>query len=181
MSNFNKLGRNRPSGHNNVALLGMPSAGKSTLGVMLAKRTVRDFLDTDLLIQDAEGLPLRDLIRLRGADGFRKIEEHCVVDLDLSGTVIATGGSVVYSDTAMKHLGHMAVRVYLSLPLDELQQRIGDLDMRGVVRSPGQTLAEILAERTPLYERYADVRVDCQGLGYEAAVDAVADALARYG
>jgi len=159
----------------------MPSAGKSTLGVMLAKRTVRDFLDTDLLIQDAEGLPLRDLIQRCGADEFRKIEERCVTGLDLSRTVIATGGSVVYSDPAMKYLGRIAVRVYLSLPLDELQQRIGDLDERGVIRAPGQTLEEILAERAPLYERYADIRVDCKGLDHEAAVSAVAEALAQHG
>jgi len=158
----------------------MPCAGKSTLGVMLAKRMVCHFLDTDLMIQDAEDLPLRDVIQREGADGFRKIEERCVGDLDLSGTVIATGGSVVFSDAAMKHLGRIAVCVYLSLPLDELQQRIGDLDERGVIRAPGQTLEEILAERIPLYERYADIRVDCTGLGHEDALSAVADAVAQY-
>ena len=158
----------------------MPGAGKSTLGVMLAKRTLRAFQDTDLLVQDSAGLALRDLIRRDGADAFRRIEERCVLGLDPSGAVIATGGSVVYSEAAMEHLGRIAVRVYLNLPLDDLAQRIGDLDERGVIRTPGQTLEELLTERAPLYARWADLRVDCAGLDHEAAVEAVAAALARH-
>ena len=138
-----------------------------------------DFLDTDLLIQEAEGLPLRELIERRGADAFRRIEERCVMALDPPGCVIATGGSVVYSEAAMEHLGRIAVRVHLSLPLDDLEERIHDLDGRGVVRAPGQTLEDLLAERTPLYERWADMSIDCTGLGHEAAVDVVVAAVAR--
>ncbi len=162
----------------NVALIGMPGAGKSTLGVLLAKRTARSFLDTDLLIQQAESAPLQQIIERCGVASFRAIEEGIVLALDCSSAVIATGGSVVYSDAAMEHLGRIGRRIYLDVPLDELERRLGDLDQRGVIRGPGQNLDSLLAERGPLYQRWADIRLDCSGRGHDALVEAMIGALA---
>jgi shikimate kinase len=162
---------------NNLALIGMPGAGKSTLGVLLAKRTARSFWDTDLLIQQAEGEPLQQIIEERGVNSFRRVEERIVLGLDCSSCVIATGGSVVYSEAAMEHLGRLGQRIYLDVPLPELEQRLGDLDKRGVIRGAGQDLEDLLAERRVLYERWADIRVDCGGLQHDGAVDAVIRAL----
>ena len=163
---------------NNLALIGMPGAGKSTLGVLLAKRTARSFLDTDLLIQQTEGAPLQEIIEKRGVESFRRVEERVVLGLDCSNSVIATGGSVVYSDAAMEHLGRLGRRIHLEVPLAELDRRLGNLDKRGVIRSPGQDLEDLLAERRPLYERWADIRVDCGGAEHDGVVDAVIRALA---
>jgi shikimate kinase len=162
----------------NIALIGMPGAGKSTLGVLFAKRTSRGFLDTDLRIQEMERSPLQGIIEAHGVAGFRQIEERCVMELNCSNFVIATGGSVVYSEAAMEHMGRIALRVYLDVPLAALAHRLGDLDARGVIRGPSQDLEALLAERRPLYERWADVRVDCDGLDHEAAVGAILAALA---
>jgi shikimate kinase len=162
----------------NVALIGMPGAGKSTLGVLFAKRTSRGFLDTDLRIQEVEGSSLQAIIEEHGVDGFRKIEERCVMELHCSNYVIATGGSAVYSEAAMEHLGQIALRVYLDVPLAELALRLGDLDARGVIRAASQDLESLLAERRPLYERWADLRVDCDSLEHEGAVGAILTALA---
>jgi shikimate kinase len=164
--------------HNNVALIGMPGAGKSTLGVLLAKRTAREFLDTDLRIQESQGAMLQQIIERCGIEAFRRIEERSVLELDCSSCVISPGGSAVYSEAAMQHLGRLAVRVYLDVPLVELDRRLGDLDARGVIRAPGQDLADLLAERLPLYERWADVRVDCGALAHDGVVDAIIAALA---
>ncbi len=163
---------------NNLALIGMPGAGKSTLGVLLAKRTAHSFLDTDLLIQKAEGAPLQEIIENRGVDFFRRVEERIVLGLDGSSSVIATGGSVVYSEAAMEHLGRLGRRIYLDVPLAELERRLGNLDQRGVIRDPGQDLEGLLSERRPLYERWADIRVKCGELEHDGVVDAVIRALA---
>jgi shikimate kinase len=162
----------------NLALIGMPGAGKSTLGVLLAKRTARSFLDTDLLIQKAEDASLQEIIEKHGVAFFRRVEERVVLELDGSSSVIATGGSVVYSEVAMEHLGRLGPRIYLDVPIAELERRLGNLDQRGVIRGPGQDLEGLLAERRPLYERWADIRVECGGLEHDAVVDAVIRALA---
>jgi shikimate kinase len=163
---------------NNLALIGMPGAGKSTLGVLLAKRTARSFVDSDLLIQQAEGASLQEIIEKRSVEVFRRIEERVVLGIDCSDAVIATGGSVVYSEVAMEHLGRLGKRIYLDVPLAELGRRLGNLDKRGVIRGPGQDLEGLLEERRPLYERWADIRVDCGGLGHDNVVSAVIRALA---
>jgi shikimate kinase len=163
---------------NNLALIGMPGAGKSTLGVLLAKRTARSFLDTDLLIQQAENTSLQEIIEKRGVESFRQVEARIVLGLKCSNTVIATGGSVVYSEVAMEHLGRLSSRIYLDVPLAELDRRLGSLDKRGVIRDPGQELEDLLAERRPLYERWADIRVDCEGLDHDGVLGAVIRALA---
>ena len=162
----------------NLALIGMPGAGKSTLGVLLAKRTARSFLDTDLLIQKVEGAPLQQIIEERGVESFRSVEERIVLELDCSSCVIATGGSVVYSEAAMEHLGRLGRRIYLDVPLAELERRLGSLDKRGVIRGPGQDLEGLLAERRALYERWSDISVDCGDLSHDGVVDSVIRALA---
>ena len=122
-----------------------------------------------------------ELIEKRGVDAFRRVEERCVVGLDCSECVIATGGSVVYSVAAMERLARIAVCVYLDVPLSELACRLGSLSARGVVRAAGQGLESLLAERRPLYERWADLQVDCAGRSHEAAVDSIIAALAARG
>jgi shikimate kinase len=161
----------------NVVLIGMPGAGKSTVGVLLAKALSREFLDTDLLIQAREGRRLQAILEELGAAAFRALEERYLVELRCRGAVIATGGSAVYSAKAMAHLGTGGTLVYLELPLPHLQRRLGDAGQRGIVRAPGQTLAQLDAERRPLYERYADRTVHTLGLDHEQVVAAILAAL----
>lgn len=162
----------------NLVLIGMPGAGKSTIGVLLAKALSRSFLDTDIHIQAQEGLRLQELIQRVGMEGFRAMEERYLAGIERTGCVIATGGSAVYSALAMGHLKANALTVYLDLPLELLEQRLGsDLDVRGVVREPQETLVQLYAERGPLYARYADVTVPCVGLGQDDVVQRVLQAL----
>jgi shikimate kinase len=157
----------------NIVLIGMPGCGKSTVGVLLAKRLAMDFVDTDLLIQAAKGMPLHRLIKTRGMDVFCEIECQQTKSLDVSNTVIATGGSVIYYNCPMRHFQADGIIVYLYLPEPELSRRLGDLNERGVVLEPGQTLAALYEERTPLYEQWANIIVDLSGLGHEASVEAI--------
>lgn len=162
---------------NNVILIGMPGVGKSTLGVLLAKTLGLGFVDTDLLIQAQEGRLLRELIGSLGSQGFLALEERVCAALDLDRTVIATGGSVVYGPQAMAHLKTLGAVVYLQLDYQPLAQRLGNLQHRGVVLQPGQTLETLYRERVPLYRRYADVTVDCGGKDIEACLAQVLAAL----
>ena len=157
----------------NIALVGMPGAGKSTLGVLVAKRAAYGFVDIDLLIQEAEGRTLQEIIAERGAEEFRRCERRCVLALECSRHVIATGGSVVYCDRSMARLQRIAQIVYLDVPLETLRLRLGDLDARGVVLAPGQDLDGLYADRRVLYERWADVRVDCGDLDHDEAVQRI--------
>jgi shikimate kinase len=156
--------------HKNIILIGMPGAGKSTVGVLLAKAMGRYFLDTDVFIQAAENASLKELIDHRGLDGFCEIEKQYVECLDITNAVIATGGSVVYYDSAMEHLKQTGRVVYLELPLEILQQRLDDVAGRGVVIEPGQTLQSLYEKRKPLYEKYADVTIHTAGLNHEQVV-----------
>lgn len=165
----------------NLVLIGMPGVGKSTLGVLAAKELAVPFVDTDLLIQTAHGKRLQEIIREKGLAGFRAIEEAAVCSLAISGTVIATGGSVVYSPKAMEHLRTHGFIVWLDLSLPLLEQRLGDLDARGVVRTPGQTLHALYKERQPLYARYAQVRLLLDNLGHDEALQVLWKALASHG
>lgn len=144
-------------------MTGMPSAGKSTVGVVLAKRLGCRFVDSDLVIQDRYNKLLYELIDEYGVDGFLKIENDVNASLDLRGAVIATGGSVVYGREAMEHLRQIGKVVYLKLPYEEVAERLGDLNARGVTLREGQTLKDLYEERTPLYEKYAHVTIDCSG------------------
>ena len=144
----------------NIILVGMPSCGKSTLGRILSKELQYDFLDTDEVIIRQNGCPLRDILDARGVDGFVAVEEAAVCSVQAEKTVIATGGSVVYSEKAMEHLKKMGKVVYLCLTFDEMERRLGDLHARGVAIAPGATLQDLYNERVPLYEKYADIIVN---------------------
>ena len=144
----------------NIILVGMPSCGKSTLGRILSKELQYDFLDTDEVIIRQNGCPLRDILDARGVDGFVAVEEAAVCSVQAEKTVIATGGSVVYSEKAMEHLKKMGKVVYLCLTFDEMERRLGDLHARGVAIAPGATLQDLYNERVPLYEKYADITVN---------------------
>ncbi|MDD7402485.1 MAG: shikimate kinase [Butyribacter sp.] len=145
----------------NIILIGMPGAGKSTIGVVLAKKMGYHFIDSDLLIQEQEHMLLHRIIEEKGADVFKQIENKVNASIDTQNAVIATGGSVVYGVEAMMHLKSIGTIIYLKLPYDELEMRLGDLTKRGVVLKPGQELIDLYEERTILYERYADITVDC--------------------
>ncbi len=148
---------------NNVVLIGMPGAGKSTVGVVLAKVMGKRFVDSDLVIQENTGQLLHELITKHGLDGFLKIENKINAELQMSNSIIATGGSVIYGTEAMEHLKKNGYVVYLKLTLDSLTDRLGNLQKRGVVLKEGQGLKELYEERVPLYEKYADMVLDCEG------------------
>ena len=162
---------------NNIILIGMPGVGKSSLGVILAKEIGYRFLDTDLLIQEREDCLLREIIAEKGIDGFLSIEEEVCRSIEAENAVIATGGSVVYGEQAMAHLRELGTVVYLELPYPEVAQRLSDLAGRGVVLRAGQDLEELYAERSPLYESYADITVEESGLNMEETLAAVLAAL----
>lgn len=147
----------------NIVLIGMPGAGKSTVGVVLAKRLGCRFVDSDLVIQERFGKLLHELIEENGVEGFWQIENDVNASLTAEGSVIATGGSVIYGQEAMEHLRRIGRVVYLKLPYEEVADRLGDLNARGVTLLPGQTLKDLYEERIPLYEKYAHVTIDCNG------------------
>lgn len=158
----------------NIILIGMPGAGKSTVGVVLAKKLGYSFVDADLVIQSWEGKLLHEIIAERGVEGFWMLEETVGESIEAERTVIATGGSAVYGGNAMAHYRQIGTVVYLSLPLEEIRERLGDLTERGVTLKAGQDLDNLYAERQPLYERYADVTVDCEGLSIREIVEKIA-------
>lgn len=145
----------------NVILIGMPGSGKSTVGVVLAKGLGYRFLDSDLVIQERTGKLLYRLIEELGEAGFLALENEINASISVDHTVIATGGSVVYGKEAMEHFRKTGSIVYLKLPYGELEERLGDLHERGVVLKPGFTLKDLYDERVPLYEKYAEITLDC--------------------
>ena len=165
----------------NIVFIGMPGAGKSTVGVVIAKIFGYRFIDSDLLIQTQEGDILEHLIDKYGIDGFLAVENQVNRDIVTSQTVISTGGSVCYCDEALKHMAEHAVIVYIKTDYETLHQRLGDLHERGVVIRKGSTLYDLYCERTPLYEKYADLTVDVGGCGLEQAIGKIKDALKACG
>lgn len=161
----------------NITLIGMPGAGKSTVGVVLAKVLGYDFIDTDLLIQKQEHRLLWQIMRDEGNDGFRRIEERVNSTVEAQDSVISPGGSVIYGEKAMEHLRQISTVVYLKVNCRTLTHRLGDLKKRGVVLRPGQTLQSLYEERVPLYEKYAHVTVDVSSVDVAGAVAAVREAL----
>lgn len=147
----------------NIILIGMPGSGKSTVGVVLAKKLGYQFIDSDLVIQEKCRKLLHQLIEERGEAGFVVLENEVNASILADGAVIATGGSAVYGKEAMAHFKEMGQIVYLELAFEELQERLGDLHERGVVLKEGMTLKELYEERIPLYEKYADIVVSCTG------------------
>lgn len=157
----------------NIVLIGMPGVGKSTIGVILAKILAYHFLDSDLVIQEREGKRLFEIIETEGTEGFLKIENAVNASLDVQRTIIATGGSAVYGKEAMEHFKEIGEVVYLKADYPTIRKRLGNLEKRGVALKEGQTLKDLYDERCALYEKYADVIVDEQGLGTEETIDAV--------
>lgn len=143
----------------NIILIGMPGAGKSTVGVVLAKTLGYDFVDTDIQLSRHIGTTLQEYINIYGIETFLKAEEKLVLSLACSSTVIATGGSVVLSEPAMKHLNDNSTTVFIDVPLDELRRRLINIRTRGIALKPGQSIEDIFRDRMPLYRRYADVTV----------------------
>ena len=154
----------------NIVLIGMPAVGKSTIGVLLAKAASRDFIDTDVFIQAREGRSLQEIIDREGLEEFCRIEARHILSLACRGKVMATGGSVVYSEPAMKHLGGCGVIVHLTLDLPAIKKRLTNLDSRGVVMAPGKTIDLLYEERMPLYRQYADFTVNCRQKTHEEIV-----------
>ena len=157
----------------NIVLIGMPAAGKSTVGVLLAKQLARDFIDTDIHIQTEEGRSLREIIESEGTAAFRLLEERLVVQLACRGSVIATGGSVIYGDAAMLHLQQGGTLIYLYLPVEPLRRRLTDMNARGVAILPGQTLDDLFKERDPRYRCYADIVIDVENLNHQQVIDRI--------
>lgn len=156
-----------------IVLIGMPGAGKSTLGVLLAKKLGRDFIDTDLAIQVREGKTLQQILDQSGYLKLRAIEEQVLLSQDISNKVIATGGSAVYSSAAMQRLKQAGTIVFLDVPLDELRNRIYDYDQRGIARRPEQSFEELFSERRALYLKYANARIDCAGKNVDQILEEI--------
>ena len=161
----------------NIVLIGMPGVGKSTVGVILAKMIGYQFIDADLLIQKQEGKLLHEIIAEKGTDGFIEIEERVNASIEASHTIIATGGSVVYGKKAMEHLSRIGTVVYLKVRYDTLEKRLEDIKGRGVVLKEGQTLRTLYDERTPLYEKYADIEISEDDLNVEQTVEKLLERL----
>ncbi len=163
----------------NIILIGMPGCGKSTVGVVLAKALGMDFVDSDLVIQSTMQATLSQLIEQHGDDGFRDIENRVNASLSMQNSVIATGGSVVYGQEAMEHLRSIGTVVYLRLTCENIAERLGDLHARGVTIRPGWTLRDLYNERCPLYEQYADIVLDCDGLRLRDVVATLCEKLQK--
>lgn len=157
----------------NIVLIGMPGCGKSTVGVVLAKVMGYQFIDSDLLIQEREQRLLSEIIEAEGIDDFLQIEEEVNVRIDTDRAVISTGGSAIYGKRAMAHLQNIGLVVYLRLPCATIAERLGDLVERGITIQEGQTLQILYDERCPLYEQYAHLIVDTDGMEIKEAVRAV--------
>lgn len=157
----------------NIILIGMPASGKSTCGVLAAKALLKNFYDTDLLLQGLEGNRLQDIIDNKGIDYFKQAEENAILSLNVDATVIATGGSVVYSENAMAHLKSLGKVVYLHLSFEQMVARLNDVSTRGVALKKGETLEDMYNERLPLYKKYADVIIECDNQPIEYTVERI--------
>jgi shikimate kinase len=164
---------------NNIILIGMPGAGKSTVGVILAKALGMKFIDTDIVLQENAGRLLQDIIDMEGTDAFLKIEERTILSLHCRNAVLATGGSVVFSARAMEHLATGGVMVYLKISSYEMEKRLMNITTRGIVLVAGQSLRAMYDQRIPLYETYADITIDCSEVDFETVVGNVMDALKK--
>lgn len=154
----------------NIVLIGMPGAGKSTVGVLLAKNLLMDFTDTDLIIQRKTKKALCDIINEKGTENFIRLEEEIILGENFTNSVIATGGSAVYGEKAMKKLKENSTVIYLEVALSELIKRLGDITTRGIAMDKNKGIPELFLERTPLYEKYADITLDCTGFSPEECV-----------
>lgn len=161
----------------NIILIGMPGAGKSTTGIVLAKKIGYRFIDSDLLIQEKYGMLLQDIIEKNGTEGFNQIENNVNSLIKADKSVIATGGSVIYGKEAMQHLKSIGKIIYLELPFNEINNRLGNLEKRGVSIKKNQTLKSLYDERIPLYEKYADIILHCKGMEIRETINLICNIL----
>lgn len=164
----------------NIVLIGMPGVGKSTIGVILAKILGYEFIDADLVIQQTEGMLLKDIIAKKGVEGFIQVENDINKTITPKKAIIATGGSAVYGKEAMEHFKEIATVIYLELELPALKRRLGNLKNRGVVLKDGQTLTDLYNERVPLYKKYADIVVNEHKSTIENTVSKIVKKLEEY-
>jgi shikimate kinase len=169
------------AGRTNIVLIGMPGSGKSTVGVLLAKFLGLGFVDTDVLIQAAEGRTLQQILDRDGYLALRAVEERVLRALDVQAHVVATGGSAVYSAPAMSHLRSSGIAVFLDVTLGQVRQRVRNASSRGIAAAPGTTLDSLYAQRRPLYQQYADVTVTCGAMDLEEVAQAVVLEMAKAG
>ncbi len=165
----------------NIVLIGMPGSGKSTVGIILAKMTSRDFIDTDILIQLREGRSLQEIVDNNGHMALRKVEEEVLVSVDCSHHVIATGGSAAYSHKAMSHLRENGIIIFLDAKMDTLQSRIHNYATRGLAKRSDQSFADLFSERLALYLRYADITVTSDALNQEDVCVEIIEQLRKRG
>lgn len=159
----------------NVILVGMPACGKSTVGVVLAKTMNKGFVDTDILIQQAESRTLQEIIDQEGNDYFHHVEERVLLDFDGEDYVVATGGSAIYFDRAMDKFKEKGVVVYIKVTLDTILERLNNIKSRGVTLEKGQTIADLYEQRIPLYQKHADMMVEADGLSVEEVVEKIVE------
>jgi len=160
-------------GKTNIVMVGMPGAGKSTVGVLLAKEMSMNFLDVDVFIQGHEGRRLQDIIDNDGIDVFKHLEDKYLGEISVNSYIISTGGSAIYSTDGINHLKERGVVIYLSINLDTLKERLGDFSTRGVVIKPGQTFLDLYEERCKLYKASADLEIDCNGKTQDEIVEEI--------
>lgn len=163
----------------NIVLVGMAGSGKSSVGKMLARRMHKSFVDTDDLIAKAQNRSLQEIIDIEGPVGFRRIEEEILLAVNVRNHVIATGGSSIYSRQGIDHLARYGIIIFLQTTLDVLRKRVGDTSERGLVKMPGQSFEELYEERRSLYERNAEVTIECSGLNREEVCNTIINRLDR--
>lgn len=161
----------------NLILVGMPSCGKSTVGVVLAKTMNKGFVDTDILIQQAEQKTLQEIINEKGNDYFHQVEERVLLEFDGRDAVVATGGSAIYFDKAMEKFKEYGRVLYLKVSLDTVLTRLNNIKTRGVTLEKGQTLGDLYGQRVPLYEKHADLIIEADGCTVEEVVEKIIEAV----
>ncbi len=159
----------------NIILIGMPGSGKSTVGIILAKMIARDFVDTDVIIQISQGRSLQDIVNMEGHMVLRQIEEDILLNLKCFNHVIATGGSAIYSHSAMNYLKSQGDIVFLDVDLPTLRSRIHNFETRGLAKQSDQTFTDLFEERGNLYKKYADFMIDCSNLKQEEICSTIID------
>lgn len=164
----------------NIILVGMPSCGKSTVGVILAKAMNKGFVDTDILIQQREEKTLQEIINTKGNDYFHKVEESVLLDFEDENYVVATGGSAIYFDKAMDKFKENGIIVYLKVSLETVLQRLNNITTRGVTLAKGQTLGDLYNQRIPLYEKHADIIIEDNGFTVEEEVAIIIEAVNNF-
>ena len=163
-----------------ITLIGMPGCGKSCMGRALAGKLKMKLVDSDKLIERRYEKKLQVLIDELGVEAFRKIEEETISSIEGENLIVSTGGSAVYSDAAMQHLKKLGKVIYLYCSFDIVKERLGDFSKRGVVLKPGQTLMDLYNERVPLYRKYADITILCDGNAFPQYQQSAIRAISRY-